>query len=97
MSLIEAHSLGLPCISTDCAPGIREIVDDYQSGYITPVGDVPVLARQIRRLASNQDLFEEFSEHAFVISEKFEKETIKNQWYNLFNELGGKQHVEQRS
>ncbi len=97
MSLIEAHSLGLPCISTDCAPGIREIVDDYRSGYITPVGDVPVLARQIRRLASNQDLFEKFSEHAFVMSEKFEKETIKNQWYNLFNELGGKQHVEQRS
>jgi glycosyltransferase involved in cell wall biosynthesis len=97
MSLIEAQSCGLPCISTDCAPGIREIVDDYKSGFITPVGDVPVLARQIRRLASDPALFSEFSEHAFATSMRFENETIKNQWYDLFDELGGQQHVKERA
>ncbi|MBY0158826.1 MULTISPECIES: glycosyltransferase [Cytobacillus] len=89
MSLIEAQSCGLPCISTDCAPGIREIIDEYENGYLAPVGDVPVLSRHIRRLAQNEDLFAEFSEKSFSKSEKFEKSVIKQQWYDLFDELGG--------
>lgn len=97
MSLIEAQSCGLPCISTDCAPGIREIVDDYKSGFVTPVGDVPVLSRQIRRLASDSAIFRSFSEHAFNTSIRFENETIKNQWYMLFDKLGGQQHVKEQA
>ncbi|MGK7376279.1 glycosyltransferase [Planococcus sp. 1R117A] len=89
MSLIEAQSCGLPCISTDCAPGIREIVTEYEDGYITPVGDIPLLARQIKRLANSPETFLEFSENSFMNSLKFEKKLIKNQWYKLFEELGG--------
>ncbi|WKA57717.1 glycosyltransferase [Planococcus shenhongbingii] len=89
MSLIEAQSCGLPCISTDCAPGIREIVTEYEDGYITPVGDIPLLARQIKRLAKSPKIFLEFSENSFMNSLKFEKKLIKNQWYKLFEELGG--------
>ncbi|MDN7244561.1 glycosyltransferase [Planococcus shenhongbingii] len=89
MSLIEAQSCGLPCISTDCAPGIREIVTEYEDGYITPVGDIPLLARQIKRLANSPEIFLEFSGNSFMNSLKFEKKLIKNQWYKLFEELGG--------
>jgi len=89
MSLIEAQSCGLPCISTDCAPGIREIVDEYNNGYIAPIGDVPVISRQIKRLASDPTLFNSLSRNAYDHSAKFEKGEIKNQWYNLFEELGG--------
>lgn len=90
MSLIEAQSCGLPCISTDCAPGIREIIEEYKNGFIAPVDDIPVLARHIRHLVKNPDLFEAFSRHAYNNSLKFEKEVIKNQWYEIFEELGGK-------
>lgn len=89
MSLIEAQSCGLPCISTDCAPGIREIVTEYEDGYIIPVGDVPLLARQIKHLANSPEIFKEFSKNAYSNSLKFEKDMIKNQWYELFEELGG--------
>jgi len=92
MSLIEAQSCGLPCISTDCAPGIREIVEDYSNGFITPVGDVPVLSRQIKRLATNPDLFYTYSEQAFVSSKRFDRQVIKQQWYDLFEKLGGSQY-----
>ncbi|WP_404329929.1 glycosyltransferase family 4 protein [Mesobacillus maritimus] len=92
MSLIEAQSCGLPCISTDCAPGIREIVNEYNNGYIAPIGDVPVISRQIKRIASDPNLFNSLSINAFNDSAKFEKEEIKNQWYSLFEELGGSQH-----
>ncbi|AOL35809.1 MULTISPECIES: glycosyltransferase family 4 protein [Geobacillus] len=87
MSLIEAQSCGLPCISTDCAPGIREIINEYEDGLIAPVGDVDVLARHIRRLAKNEQLFYSYSQNAYRHSEKFEQKHIRNQWYKLFEEL----------
>ncbi|WP_180955102.1 glycosyltransferase [Peribacillus deserti] len=95
MSLIEAQSCGLPCISTDCAPGIREIVSDYNNGYVTPVDDVPLLSRQIKRLAQDQETFLKFSEHSFESSARFDKEYIKSQWYDLFEELGGQKNEQQ--
>lgn len=95
MSLIEAQSCGLPCISTDCAPGIREILNEYEDGFIAPVGDVPVLSRHIKRMALNQEQFKNFSENAYQNSLRFEKENIKRQWYKLFEELGGHHDVEQ--
>ncbi|MGG2971700.1 glycosyltransferase family 4 protein [Geobacillus stearothermophilus] len=87
MSLIEAQSCGLPCISTDCAPGIREIINEYEDGLIAPVGDVDVLARHIRRLAKNEQLFYSYSQNAYRHSEKFEQKHIRDQWYKLFEEL----------
>lgn len=89
MSLIEAQSCGLPCISSDCAPGIREIVEEYQNGFITPVGDTQLLSRHIKRLAQNPELFYAFSENAYNSSVKFDRQVIKNEWYDLFEELGG--------
>ncbi|MDP4086640.1 MAG: glycosyltransferase [Bacillota bacterium] len=89
MSLIEAQSIGLPCISTDCAPGIREIITEYKDGLMAPVGDVPFLSRHIRRLALDPNKFHSYSQHAFENSLKFDKQVIKNQWYELFEELGG--------
>ncbi|MYL47791.1 glycosyltransferase [Virgibacillus halodenitrificans] len=88
MSLIEAQSCGLPCISTDCAPGIREIIKEYENGYITPVNDVDLISRHIRRIALNKELYKEFSQNAFNSSEKFDRHVIKQQWYELFKELG---------
>ncbi|WP_051348509.1 glycosyltransferase family 4 protein [Peribacillus kribbensis] len=89
MSLIEAQSCGLPCISTDCAPGIREIVGDYKNGYVTPVDDIQLLSRQMKRLLTNPELFYEFSQRSYESSARFDKEYIKSQWYDLFEEIGG--------
>lgn len=94
MSLIEAQSCGLPCISTDCAPGIREIVEEYKNGLLAPVGDVHVIARHIKRLADNRELFIQYSKNAFDTSEKFNIDVIKEKWYEIFEELGGHSHVQ---
>lgn len=94
MSLIEAQSCGLPCISTDCAPGIREIVEEYKNGLLAPVGDVHVIARHINRLATQPELFVQYSENAFENSKKFDNHVIKEKWYEIFAELGGDSHVQ---
>ena len=87
MSLIEAQSCGLPCISTDCAPGIREIIEEYKNGLISPIDDVDVISRHLKRLAKNPELFIKYGQNAFSNSEKFERKSIRDKWYELFDEL----------
>lgn len=49
---IEAMAAGLPVVSTDI-PGVREVVDDGETGYLCPVGDPAGLASALRAVASN--------------------------------------------
>jgi glycosyltransferase involved in cell wall biosynthesis len=43
--LIEALALGTPIVSTDCASGPNEILDQGRLGELVPVGDTSALAR----------------------------------------------------
>lgn len=48
LALLEAVSLGAPCIATDSSPGVRDALDDGRIGRIVPVDDVDALAAAIR-------------------------------------------------
>ena len=88
MTLIEAQSCSLPCISTDCAPGIKEIISEYETGLLATVGDADQFSRHMVRLAKDFTKFEAYSTNAYMESQKFERNYIKQQWYSLFDEVG---------
>jgi glycosyltransferase involved in cell wall biosynthesis len=48
-ALIEAQALGVPCVSTDCPSGPREILLDGEAGTLVPVGDDAALGAAIAR------------------------------------------------
>ena len=57
MTLLEAMSMGIPCISTDCpCGGPREIVKDGFNGLLTPVGDVARMETAMIRFLGNRGL-----------------------------------------
>lgn len=50
--LLEAHSQGLPCISSHL-PGVAELIADGISGLLTPPGDAASLAQALTAVASD--------------------------------------------
>lgn len=55
LALAEAMAAGLPCIGAD-APGIRDIIQQGQTGLLAPAEDPAALEEAIVRLANDADL-----------------------------------------
>lgn len=49
-ALAEAMAIGLPCISTDCKTGPKDLIDDGENGYLVPSGDAKAMAERIAHI-----------------------------------------------
>jgi len=49
----EAMALGLPVLATDCSPGVREYLEEGESGRTVPPNDIEALARELESLLRN--------------------------------------------
>ena len=69
-ALAEAMACGLPCISTDCKTGPRDLIDDGESGFLVECGDVTGLARKIKSVFSMSD------DELMIIGQRARKKVI---------------------
>jgi glycosyltransferase involved in cell wall biosynthesis len=67
--VMEAFAAGTPVIGTDI-PGIRQLVEDEETGLLAPLGDTGGLARAIERLCNNPELARLMAENARLVVEK---------------------------
>lgn len=85
-ALIEAMSLGLPCISTDCKPGgARMLITNRHDGIITPLRNESALANAIDYMLSNRQRSEEMGRNAMEISRRLSPVAIYDKWEAYFN------------
>ncbi|MBQ6621280.1 MAG: glycosyltransferase [Mogibacterium sp.] len=85
-ALLEAMSLGLPCISTDCA-GSDELIRDGSNGFLIPVRDRQALAAKIRILLDSEALRQELGRNARqTIQQKCDPAKIADRWEALLPE-----------
>ena len=54
-ALAEAMAIGLPCISTDCKTGPRDLIDDGENGFLVPCNDASTLAERINTVFDMSD------------------------------------------
>ena len=84
-ALMEAMSIGLPCISTDCpCGGPFELIDDKKNGRLIPVGDKDALIKVTKEMIENNINAEEMGEEARKICETHSLNRICNEWRDYF-------------
>ena len=80
-SLIEAMSIGLPCVSTDCTPGgARLLINNGENGLIVERGNSTLLAAAILRMIEDRAFAIKCGNEAKKISQTFSLENIMNDW-----------------
>ena len=83
-TLLEAMSLGLPCISTDCpCGGPKEIIDNEVNGILVPVGEVSYLSEAILRVLSDSTLSTSMRHEAIKICDTHNEDKIFQMWYDF--------------
>ncbi len=68
-TLIEAMAIGMPCISTDCEFGPRELISDGKNGLLVSVGDSIGMAKAMVRMVDDKKLAIKCGEEAKKIRE----------------------------
>lgn len=87
-ALIEALSVGVPSVSTDCSPGgAALLIKDGENGFLVPRGDAKALAEKLAILVDDKETSERFSANGPAIESEFSEETIAELWENYFKRL----------
>ena len=85
-ALLEAMSLGVPCISTDCSPGgAAMLIDSSEKGILVEKGEAKALAAAMEKFILNPDLAEVCGQHAKVVNELYNENRIASQWKEFFD------------
>lgn len=89
--LIEAMSMGLPTIATDCTPGgPRFLTNNGRRGILIPVGDLKAMVNAINTLIENTKLAKNYSDRAKEIIPLLDSDIIAKKWVEMINFIAKK-------
>nr|MCR5430665.1 glycosyltransferase [Eubacterium sp.] len=83
MTLLETKPYKLPLVSFNCKTGPSELIEDGVNGYLVEEGDLEGLAKRIEELIVIPDIRDKFSDAAQYKLERFDYNSIINQWKKL--------------
>lgn len=87
-SLIEAMSIGLPCISTDCSPGgARFLIKDGDNGCLVEKGDIQGLYKKMKYLIEHPLIAESIGKEAMKIKHVLSPNAIIEKWESFLLKL----------
>lgn len=87
-ALLEAMSLGIPCVSTDCSPGgAAMLIKTMQNGILVPRGNVSELANAMSFLIDNPNLAEQMGCEAMSVNQLFCSSKVFYLWSSLFEKI----------
>ena len=88
MSLVEAMSFGIACISFDCPCGPSDIIDNGVTGFLIESFDCNAFASKLSELMGDIDKIRNVGRRAFVtVQKQYNIDVIMSQWIDLFIEL----------
>lgn len=88
-SLLEAMSIGLPCVASNI-PGNRTVIDHAKTGLLFPAGDTVALSQALENVLYDLKASEAFGVAAYeVAKERFAIHNVAQQYKRLYQELLG--------
>ncbi|WP_433478775.1 glycosyltransferase [Spirillospora sp. CA-142024] len=87
MSVLEAMAYGLPTVAFDCAPGVRELIEDGREGLLAVPGDTAAFAAALDRLIADPDLRRSLGKEARASVLRFRPDAVLARWDRLFDLL----------
>jgi glycosyltransferase involved in cell wall biosynthesis len=87
LALCEALACGLPAVCTDCAGGVRDIIQDTVNGVLVPKGDSAALAVALGRLMGDEVERRRLALRAPEVVERYSLEKTMGAWERLLDEV----------
>lgn len=90
--LIEAMSIGLPIVATDCAPGGARLLMDNgcRGGIIVPVQDEHKMAEAIKYMIDNPEYADKMGKLGMDICNIYSPEKIGTEWMDIIKQFDSK-------
>ena len=86
-ALIEAMSVPLACVSSDCVAGPREIINHGENGFLFETGNSDGLSVILDELISNPSKLAMIEKNASAVVDNYNFEAVTNQFLNeILNE-----------
>ena len=90
-ALIEAMSMGVLSISTDCpAYGSRMLIENNKNAVLVPIGDVERMAEEMTRLIDDAPLADMIRHNAVAIRERLNPKKTAKAWVEYINAIAKK-------
>lgn len=86
-ALVEAMSMGLPCISFDCPFGPGELIDHGKNGLLVEADNVEKLAEAMENMICHPQQREAMGREATSVSRRLNIEAIASEWETLIRSL----------
>lgn len=87
MVLIEAKTIGLPCVSFNCPNGPAEIIRDKIDGFLIPTGNISMLSACLKQILVDRIKLKIMGKAAREDAKaRFSEQAIFTQWNSLFKE-----------
>lgn len=87
LALLEALTLGIPAISTDCPSGPAEILDNGAFGPVVPMSTPAALAAALHDLCTSEPAHARFAALASQRSRDYSLEIMTRRYYDLIQTL----------
>lgn len=88
LAALEAMAQGVPVVSSNTG-GIPEVNEHGFSGYLSNVGDVDSMAKQVLELFKDENKYQEFRANALKTAQKFCLECVLPEYIGLYQEVTG--------
>ncbi len=85
-ALLEAMSVPLPCISSNCVAGPSDIIEHGKNGLLVETGNVDELAASLTKLISDKQLRDKLAKEAYKVRETYDFEKIAEMYLQFIQQ-----------